>query len=258
MRSIETLRKRPGRLRMHKSCITSEGLPRLSPLAIKLFTAYSRRYVRRRFHAIRLLKCHPLRQDISRPLLIYLNHASWWDPLVCLDLSRRWFPNRNSFAPMGAAAVERYRIFKHIGMYAVEQESGRGAAAFLRTTCAILSVDCNIVWLTPEGRFSDVRERPIQLRGGIGALAARMPEVEFLPLAIEYTFWTEPRPEVLISFGQATVPRREGRRSAAEWTGIVRRESPAHAGRTGSPLVPARPARLGCPRQRGFGGERHL
>jgi hypothetical protein len=120
---------------------------------------------------------------------------------------------------MEAASVERYRIFKHIGVYPVEQDSVRGTMAFLRITCEILSAERNIVWLTPQGRFMDVRARPIQLRGGIGALATRMPEVEFLPLAIEYAFWTEPRPEVLISFGQATIPRREASRSAAAWTG---------------------------------------
>jgi 1-acyl-sn-glycerol-3-phosphate acyltransferase len=203
---------------MHEVSVTSRALPRVSPLTLKLFAAYSRRYMRRRFHAIRILKSGPLRQDLSRPLLIYLNHASWWDPLLCLDLARRWFPTRSSFAPMDAASVDRYRIFKHIGIYAIEQDSIRGAAAFLRTTCAILSVDRNIVWLTPQGRFTDVRERPIRLRSGIGALAARMPQVEFLPLAVEYTFWTEPRPEVLIAFGDATVPSREIFQSAAEWT----------------------------------------
>ena len=198
--------------------MNSRMLPRASPLVLKLFGAYSRRYMRKRFHAIRLLKSRPARQDTSRPLLIYLNHASWWDPLLCLDLARRWFPDRSSFAPMDAASVERYKIFKHIGIYAVEQDSVRGAAAFLCITCEILSVERNIVWLTPQGRFADVRESPIRLRPGIGALAARMPEVEFLPLAVEYTFWTEPRPEVLISFGAATVPSREACRSAAEWT----------------------------------------
>ena len=198
--------------------MNSRERPRVSAPAVKLFAAYGRWYMRRRFHAIRILKCGRLRRRSSGRLLIYLNHASWWDPLVCLYLSRRWFSDQNSFAPIDAASVERYGIFKLIGMYGVEQDSIGGAVTFLRTTCAILNAERSVVWLTPQGRFLDVRERPIQLQRGIGALAARMEEVEFLPLAIEYPFWTEPRPEVLISFGEATVPSREPRRSAAEWT----------------------------------------
>ncbi len=64
----------------------------------------------------------------------------------------------------------------------------------------------------------DVRERPIRLQRGVGALAAQMEEVEFLPLAIEYSFWTEPRPEILVSFGEPAIPGKEPSRGAEEWT----------------------------------------
>ena len=185
------------------------ALPRVSPNAVKFFAAYSRRYMRRRFHAIRILKCGQPQRGISRPLVIYLNHASWWDPLVCLYLSRRWFSDRTSFAPIDAASLQRYGIFRSIGIFGVEQQSIRGAMSFLRTAIAILGAGRNVVWLTPQGRFMDVRERPLRLRGGIGALAIRMKEVEFLPLAIEYSFWMEPQPEILVSFGESIVPGRE-------------------------------------------------
>lgn len=196
------------------------ALPRVSPNAVKFFAAYSRRYMRRRFHAIRILKCGQPQRGISRPLVIYLNHASWWDPLVCLFLSRRWFSDRTSFAPIDAASLQRYGIFRSIGIFGVEQQSIRGAMTFLRTTIAILGADRNVVWLTPQGCFMDVRERPLRLRGGIGALAIKMKEVEFLPLAIEYSFWMEPQPEILVSFGESIVPGREPVRSAEEWTHV--------------------------------------
>ena len=62
--------------------------PRVSAGMMKLFTAYSRRRVRRSFHGLRILKSGLPPGDPSRPLVIFLNHASWWDPLVCLLL---WF-----------------------------------------------------------------------------------------------------------------------------------------------------------------------
>ena len=83
---------------------------------------------------------------------------------------------------------------------------------------AILASRRNLVWLTPQGRFMDVRERPLRLQRGLGVLAVQAQEVEFLPLAIEYSFWTEPRPEILISFGEAAIPSDEPNRSADEWT----------------------------------------
>ena len=163
---------------------------------------------------------------------------------MCLYLSRKWFPDRKSFAPIDAASLERYGFFKHIGIYGIEQQSVRGAIQFLRTTVAILSAGRHVVWLTPQGAFCDVRERPLRMRRGLGKLAVRTEEAEFLPLAIEYTFWTEPQPEILVAFGEAIIPSREEARSAEEWTDIIRRGAGGHARRTGQPIMSARSLRL--------------
>jgi len=62
-----------------------------------------------------------------------MNHASWWDPLVNLLLAREFFPHRQIYGPMDAVALERYALFKRLGMFGVEQNSRRGALHFLRT-----------------------------------------------------------------------------------------------------------------------------
>ncbi len=139
----------------------------------------------RRFHAIRVLRKGQPPRDSSRALVIYLNHASWWDPLVCLYLSRKFFPERMSFAPIDAESLRKYAFFAHIGFYGIEQHSPRGAVTFLRTTSAILDSRSNVVWLTPQGRFMDARERPLRFQRGIGALAMEAPEAVFLPLAVD-------------------------------------------------------------------------
>ena len=123
-----------------------------------------------------------------------------------------------SFAPIDAESLRKYAFFAHIGFYGVEQHSPRGAVTFLRTTSAILDSRSNVVWLTPQGRFMDARERPLRFQRGIGALAMEAPEAVFLPLAVEYTFWTEPQPEILASFGEAAIPSKEPLRGVDEWT----------------------------------------
>src|SRR5690606_21494317 len=91
---------------------------------------------------------------------------------------------------------------------------------FLRTAHALLASSQNALWLTPQGRFSDVRERPLRLQEGLSALAAREPNVTFIPLAIEYAFWTEPKPEILTGFGEPVIPSDAPSCSPAEWTQI--------------------------------------
>ena len=197
-----------------------EALPHVSALVMKGFAAYSRGYLRRNFHAVRILKSGRPPHDSARPIVIYLNHAAWWDPLVCLLLSREFFPDRASFAPINAAMLKRYAFFRHLGFFGIEPQTQRGARTFLRTTHDLLASSCNAVWLTPQGRFMDVRERPLRLEEGLGALATREPGAAFIPLAIEYAFWTEPRPEILVSFGEPIVPGADPARLAADWTRV--------------------------------------
>jgi len=192
--------------------------PRVSPRVINVFAAYTRRYVRKRFHSLRILESGLPPRDCARPLVIYLNHASWWDPLVCLLLSREFFAERTSFAPIDAPMLERYGFFRHLGFFGVEKDTPRGALTFLRTARALLASSQNAVWLTPQGRFMDVRERPLRLKEGLGALATREHSAAFVPLAIEFPFWTESRPEILVSFGEPIVPGDSSARSSSEWT----------------------------------------
>lgn len=190
--------------------------PRITQSWLKAFSAYTRAYVRRRFHALRILKDGLPPRDSSRPIVIFLNHSSWWDPLVCLLLAREFFPERNSFAPIEDAMLERYKFFRHLGFFGVES-SVAGALKFLRVSRAILKSRHNVIWLTPQGRFRDVRERPLNLQNGLGALAAQTEDAVFLPLAMEYSFWHDARPEILVSFGTPIAASSDAAASE-EWT----------------------------------------
>lgn len=161
--------------------------PHVSNRLVRLFTRYSRGYVRRHFHGVRLLKSHPLMADFRRlPAVVYLNHASWWDPLICLLLAAEYFPDRTSFAPIDAAALQKYRFLEKLGFFGIDPNSTRGAATFLRTAGNILESHERMVWVTPQGKFTDVRTRPAFFRGGLAALAGRVGPTVFLPMAVEY------------------------------------------------------------------------
>jgi 1-acyl-sn-glycerol-3-phosphate acyltransferase len=193
--------------------------PHISPRLLRLFSGYSRYYLRRNFHTIRVANDAWIPEsDIERPIVIYLNHASWWDPLICLYLARRWLSDRISLAPIDAEMLKQYAFFKHLGFYPVELGTARGARNFLRTTAELLQSEGHVLWLTPQARFVDPRERPIPFRRGLGALASRVEHALYIPMAIDYTFWTEPQPEVLISFGQPVVPEESIISSTSDWT----------------------------------------
>ena len=122
---------------------------------------------------------------------------------------------------MDAKALGRYSLFNKLGFYPVEQGSPRGAAAFLRTTTAILSRPRSAVWITAQGEFTDPRVRPTRLRPGVGHIARRLDEGVILTLALEYPFWEERHPEALARFGEPMLIGSRRRLHAAQWVELI-------------------------------------
>lgn len=164
------------------------------------FTHYLRWYFARNFHAVRVSRGGLPDIATGRPLIVYANHPSWWDPALFFVLNRALLPERRSFGPMDAEALGRYGLFRRLGVFGIEP-GPRGAARFLRVSEQILSDPANALWITAEGVFTDARQRPIVLRPGLAHLARRTPGAVILPLAVEYPFWYERKPEALARFG---------------------------------------------------------
>jgi 1-acyl-sn-glycerol-3-phosphate acyltransferase len=180
------------------------NVPAISKPVLWFFRRIVRGYFRRHFHAVRIAGAERFR-GLRGPVIVYANHGSWWDPMVCVMLAAELMPERGHYAPMDAAALEKYGILRWIGIFPVEMKSARGAVQFLRTGEAILK-DGGVLWVTPQGKFCDPRERPLEFKPGMAALAARVAtscgECTLLPLAIEYPFWDERLPETLLYFGE--------------------------------------------------------
>lgn len=186
-------------------------LPVISLITLAFFRRLVRRYFRGHFHGVRTSGAERLCAT-SGPVIVYANHSSWWDPMVSFLLAGELLPGRRHFAPMEAEALERYSIFKRLGVFGIDNRSARGAAQFLRMGEAILGSG-GVLWVTPQGRFADVRERPLAFKPGLAALVSRVPGCTILPLAIEYTFWDERKPEVLLLFGDAVAAAAEPKES---------------------------------------------
>lgn len=179
------------------------ALSRRSPVVFAWFRWYARRYVAKRFHALRLSRggfavggaCP------QGPVVVVVNHPSWWDPMIGLVLSDLW-PDRLHCAPIDSAALARLGFFERVGFFGIDPGTPRGAREFLRRGLDALADPKAMLWVTAQGKFSDVRERPVTLKGGVGRLAARLNRGSVLPLALEYSFWEESLPEAFARFGE--------------------------------------------------------
>ena len=203
------------------SASTEDPLSLYAPRLFWAFGWYLRWFFWRNFHAVRIARDGSVNVSADRPLIIYSNHPSWWDPALFMLLSSTVLQHRRGFGPMEAEALERYKLFRRLGVYGIDPATRQGAARFMATSLRILSEPGTALWITSEGQFTDSRLRPTRLRPGLAHLARRVPDAVIVPLAIEYTFWNERQPEALLRFG-TPIQAKEGRsRDIAAWNAVL-------------------------------------
>jgi 1-acyl-sn-glycerol-3-phosphate acyltransferase len=199
---------------------TGDELRSPSRRAIALFGVYLRWYMRRHFHSVRIANAGRIPPQ-AQPLILFANHASWWDPLTLMILAESVLPEREHYAPMDSTSLDHYSIFRPMGFFPVDNNSSRGAAQLIRTGRQVLSRPGAVLWITPESQFQDVRKRPVVFRPGLGALMTRTGRQTCVPIAVEYTFWEERLPEVLINVGEPLEIADGSMEDARTWTNLL-------------------------------------
>ncbi len=175
------------------------AVARYSKVLARFFTFIFARDLAKSFQAVRLLGPLPSLGDV--PVVCVVNHPSWWDAALFIWLPGALF-GRRCFAPMDAAMLARYPFFGRIGAFGVQAGSVGGAATFLVVGERVLAEPDALLLVNAQGHFSDVRARPVVISPGLAHLAKRVPTAVFLPLAFEYPFWDERRPNALMHFGE--------------------------------------------------------
>ncbi|MCS6777288.1 MAG: lysophospholipid acyltransferase family protein [Chloroherpetonaceae bacterium] len=174
---------------------------RKSPLLSRWFADYTRRYLRRSFHAVYLLGDLPdLRACDRVPLIVCLNHTSWWDVLLGTTLANDVF-GWEWYGVMDARQLERYRMFTRMGMIGVDRTSLAGAREFLEYATRLLRGQRRALWLTPQGEMLSNRARPVRFQPGVGHLVAQLGDCYVTTVALHYEFWQEKRPEAFAALG---------------------------------------------------------
>jgi 1-acyl-sn-glycerol-3-phosphate acyltransferase len=185
-----------------RSVAIEDPVARFDPRRMAFFHFMFARFFRKHMRAARVALWGKPREYGERPLVVFANHPGWWDGVAFMLLSQALFVPRRMFIPMEAEALSRYPFMRRLGVFGVETGSPRGAVAFLRLARDVLAAPDRMLWMNAPGRFSDVRERPVPIAPGMTRLPEFAPGALFIPLALDYPFWTERKPEMLCAFGE--------------------------------------------------------
>jgi len=177
------------------------GLPLPSRRLLAAARPYLRHYTARHFSSLRIASDGPA-PELAAPTVFYCNHPSWWDPIVLILLIRTHYPDWRFHGPIDADALRRYPWLERLGLFALEPGTPAGARRLLAAGRQLLAEPRAGLVLTAQGGFTDVRRRPVTIRRGLARLLRDNPQAEAIPLAIEYVFWNERLPEILVRFGQ--------------------------------------------------------
>lgn len=183
------------------------------------FCWYATRMVRKNFYFFGVdssaMRSFASNQDV--PLIVYANHPGWWDPIVAMLLCKKYFKTRDYFAPIDGESLRKYRVFRKLGYFGIEANSRKGSTEFLEMASHVLKSKNRSLWITPEGRFTDVRDYVQPLMPGLAHIAAKTDKVHCIPLAIEYVFIEERQPLLLCKFGSVIADSGPIRTSKDEW-----------------------------------------
>jgi 1-acyl-sn-glycerol-3-phosphate acyltransferase len=177
-------------------------LPVIWPWLLRGFLAYAPGYVKKHLHSVRVAGAEHFGAAKDSALVIYMNHASWWDPMMASLLAGKYLQGRAHYTPIDAEALEKYKFFAKIGFFGVERGKISGTRKLLEIGGRILERKDAVLWITPQGRFADVRERPVNFESGLANLLVRAPRCTVIPMAMEYVHWEERTPEALVKIGE--------------------------------------------------------
>src|SRR5262245_60892650 len=218
------------------------AIPTRSDRLFRLFRWYARRYCAKHLHAVRLAAWGQSPR-LDGPAVVVMNHPSWWDPLIGYVLTGL-FSHREDWGVFETSALKQYRFLSRAGNIGVQAGSPGGAVRFLEIARTILTNPSATIWITGQGRFVDVRKRPIQLRSGAGHLAQKLDRGLIVPLALEMVFWDQRTPEALAAFGTPLECAAHREWSVDQWTAEIESALEGAQNRLAADAMARAPARF--------------
>lgn len=142
------------------------------------------------------------------PLILYLNHSSWWDGYLMYIIHRVVLAGRyDAHLLMEERQLRAYRFFTWSGAFSVNRHDPEEARRSQQYAANLLRERPNrAIFIFPQGRIVPNDQRPLVTYPGIARIIALAGEVTLCPVALRYEFLGQQWPHAFIRLGPAHRP----------------------------------------------------
>lgn len=137
------------------------------------------------------------------PTILFAPHCNWWDGIVLYNITHRLFHKE---IRLMVEELNRFPLLQHGGAYSVNKKSPQSAMKALQYSVDVVGDLKNMLCIFPQGIIRPPHFRPLEFQTGLAYIAQnavkKYGKVNLVPLAIDYCFLRDNRPEVLVEFGQ--------------------------------------------------------
>ncbi len=141
--------------------------------------------------------------DTKIPTILFAPHCNWWDGIVFYNITHRIFHKE---IRLMVEELNRFPLLRRGGAYSVNKKSPQSAMKALQYSVDVVGDLRNMLCIFPQGIIRPPHYRPIEFQTGLAYIAEnavkRYGKVNLIPLSIDYCFFRDNRPEVIVEFGK--------------------------------------------------------
>ncbi len=161
------------------------------------------------FHRVWLQSHGPLPDPAGGPLLLALNHSSWWDGYMMYVIHRMVLRGRfDAHLLMEEKQLKAYRFFTWSGAFSVNRNDAQDAQRSQQYAANLLRGGRRprAIFVFPQGKIVPADRRPLVTYPGVARIVALAGDVRLCPVALRYEFLGQQWPHAFIRIGPSYRP----------------------------------------------------
>lgn len=142
-------------------------------------------------------------KEPDMPVIMYAPHSNWWDGIVAYAINSGIC---HTEMRLMVEELKRFPLLRHAGCFSINKKSPQASMTALKYAVGELAnLKCNL-YIYPQGIIKPPNFRPIEFQSGLAYMVEKAVKkygkVALLPVAVNYFFLRDNRPEVFVEFGE--------------------------------------------------------